>query len=67
MLLRKLIVFAITSGLAKKAWDHYRKERLRMPVDITEVIARPVATANPSERRRTRSLGARRRREGPTS
>ena len=23
-MLRKLIMFAITSGLAKKAWDHYR-------------------------------------------
>lgn len=27
MLLRKLIVFAITSGLAKKAYDHYRASR----------------------------------------
>lgn len=25
-MLRKLIMFAITSGLAKKAWDHYRKQ-----------------------------------------
>lgn len=67
MLLRKLIAFAITSGLAKKAWDHYRKDPPRMPVDITEVIARPVATADPAERRRARKLGARRRKEGPSS
>ncbi|NNU42923.1 hypothetical protein HK415_06745 [Ramlibacter sp. B156] len=67
MLLRKLIAFAITSGLAKKAWDHYRKDQPRLPVDITEVVARPVATADPAERRRTRKLGARRRKEGPGS
>ncbi len=67
MLLRKLIAFAITSGLAKKAWDHYRKDQPRMPVDLTEVIARPVATADPAERRRMRKLGARRRKEGPSS
>lgn len=67
MLLRKLIAFAITSGLAKKAWDHYRKDQPRLPVDITEVVARPVATADPAERRRTRKLGARRRKEGPSS
>lgn len=67
MLLRKLIAFAITSGLAKKAWDHYRKDQPRLPVDITEVVARPVATADPAERRRSRKLGARRRKEGPSS
>ncbi|HEX2548083.1 MAG TPA: hypothetical protein VHL79_24575 [Ramlibacter sp.] len=66
MLVRKLIAFAITSGLAKKAWDHYRGAKRPMPVDITEVIARPVATADPSERR-GRRLGARRRKEGPAS
>jgi hypothetical protein len=66
MLLRKLIVFAVTGGLAKKAWDHVRKDQPRLPVDITEVIARPVATADPSQRRGPR-LGARRRREGPSS
>jgi hypothetical protein len=55
MLLRKLIAFAVTSGLAKKAWDHYRKEQPAIPVDITEVIARPVATADPLERQRARS------------
>lgn len=67
MLVRKLIAFAITSGLAKKAWDHYRTPKRAMPVDITEVIARPVATADPAERRRGTRLGARRRREGPGS
>jgi hypothetical protein len=66
MLVRKLIAFAITSGLAKKAWDHYRGPRRPLPVDITEVVARPVATANPAELR-GRRLGARRRREGPSS
>ena len=67
MLLRKLIVFAVTSGLAKKAWDHHQqKERRKMPVDITEVIARPVATADPAERH-GRKVGARRRSEGPAS
>ncbi|HEY0824758.1 MAG TPA: hypothetical protein VGD76_13295 [Ramlibacter sp.] len=66
MLLRKLIAFAITSGLAKKAWDHYRRPQAKMPVDITEVVARPVATADPAERR-SRKLGARRRKEGPSS
>ena len=66
MLLRKLIVFAVTSGLARKAWDHVRKEPPRLPVDLTDVIARPVATADPSQRRGSR-LGARRRRGGPSS
>ena len=49
MLLRKLIAFAITSGLAKKAWDHYQKDgKARLPVDLTDVIARPVASADPA-------------------
>ena len=68
MLLRKLIVFAITSGLAKKAWDHYRWPAPPLPVDITDVIARPVSSADPAERQGgRRRLGARRRREGPSS
>jgi hypothetical protein len=70
MLLRKLIVFAITGGLAKKAWDQVRKDpgRQRMPVDITEVVARPVATADPARRRAAaQRIGARRRREGPNA
>ena len=66
MLLRKLIVFAVTSGLAKRAWDHYHLPKRRLPVDITDVVARPVASASPLERRGSR-LGARRRREGPSS
>jgi hypothetical protein len=68
MLLRKLIAFAITSGLAKKAWDHYRKDQRKLPVDITDVVARPVATADPAQRRHAlRRMGARRRKEGPSS
>jgi len=68
MLLRKLIVFAVTSGLAKKAWDHHQqKDKRKMPVDITEVVARPVASADPAERRGQRKVGARRRSEGPAS
>jgi len=69
MLLRKLIAFAITSGLAKKAWDHYQTKdsRGRLPVDLTDVIARPVASADPAERRPGRRMGARRRKEGPSS
>lgn len=67
MLLRKLIVFAVTSGLAKKAWDHYREPRRHLPVDITDVIARPVASADPAERRGIRRMGARRRKEGPSA
>ncbi len=38
MLLRKLIVFAITSGLAKKAYDHYRS---------TRASSRPITTRPP--------------------
>lgn len=70
MLLRKLIVFAVTSGLAKKAWDEIRKDQnmKRLPVDITDVVARPVATADPSQRRAAaQRLGARRRRDGPSA
>lgn len=67
MLLRKLFVFAVTSGLAKKAWDHYHGPKQKLPVDITEVIARPVASADPAERRGMRRVGARRRREGPVA
>ena len=67
MLLRKLIVFAVTGGLAKKAWDQVRKDQPRLPVDITEVIARPGASADPAQRRAGRKLGARRRREGPAA
>lgn len=62
-MLRKIIAFGVTAGLAKTAWDRYhRKGQERMPVDITDVIARPVAVE-----RRPRRLGARRRTEGPSS
>ena len=68
MLLRKLIAFAITSGLAKKAWDHYKDGRRLAagPVDTTPCRPRPVASADPMERR-GRKMGARRRREGPAA
>ena len=63
-MLRKLIAVALTTGLAKKAWDHYREGQRRVPlVDITDVVARPVAV----ERRGTSRMGARRRKEGPSS
>jgi hypothetical protein len=31
MFLRKLILFAITSGLAKKLYDNYRRKQMRTP------------------------------------
>jgi hypothetical protein len=67
MLLRKLIAFAITSGLARKAWDHDRARSLATPVDVSDVVARPVTTADPAQARGRglRRMGARRRREGP--
>ena len=69
MLLRKLFAFAVTSGLAKKAWNHVRHQPPPTPVDITDVVARPVGTADPAERQRRglRRIGARRRRQGPGS
>jgi hypothetical protein len=66
MLLRKLFVFAVSGDLARKAGDQGRNDRPRLPVDITEVIARPVATADPA-RRTGRRIGARRRRKGPSA
>ncbi len=30
-MLRKLIMFAITSGLAKKLYDNYRRKQMRTP------------------------------------
>jgi hypothetical protein len=41
-MLRKLIMFAITSGLAKKAWDHYRQRQARDPPPV-----RPAGTGTP--------------------
>ena len=69
-MLRKLIAFAITSGLAKKAWDHYKAERRPYavdPRDITDVVARPPASADPSRRGASRRMGAHRRSEGPSA
>lgn len=49
-MLPRLIAFAVTSGLAKKAWDHYRDGRKHSRLnDITEVVARPDA-AQPGRR-----------------
>ena len=46
-MLRKLILLAITSGLAKKLYDNYRKKQVRAPF--------PTAAHPPQERRwRTR-------------
>lgn len=42
-MLRKLIVFAITSGLAKKAWDRYM-------VHHRQKAAGPVSSQAPSSR-----------------
>lgn len=54
-MLRKLIVFAITSGLAKKAYDHYRARQAAVPQaagprsasDTNAAYAQPVAPASP--------------------
>jgi hypothetical protein len=64
-MLRKLIVFAVTSGLAKKAWDHYRDGRRRPPEDITDVVARPAAEQ--SQRASRKKSAARRKSEGPSA
>ena len=45
-MLRKLITFAITSGLAKKAWDHYRQGRqARAAAAMHEVDPTPARPA----------------------
>jgi len=65
-MLPRLIAFAVTSGLAKKAWDHYRDGRKRSRLnDITEVVARPDA-AQPS-RRAARKPSAGRKSGGPSA
>lgn len=48
-MLRKLIMFAITSGLAKKLYDNYRRKQMRTPFPTS---GRPV------EGRRSRSGAA---------
>ena len=58
-MLRKLITFAITSGLAKKAWDHYRQGRqARATAGMHEVDPAP---ARPGRRK------ASRRKSGPAA
>jgi hypothetical protein len=49
-MLRKLIMLAITSGVAKKLYDNYRRQQLRTPFPTS---------SRPPEGRRT-SFGARR-------
>lgn len=64
-MLPRLIAFAVTSGLAKRAWDHYRdgRRRNRPLQDITEVVARPAAAA--PEGKRTKAASTGRKSEGP--
>ncbi len=57
-MLRKLIAFAITSGLAKKAWDHYQESRstARRPrADVSDVEAKPAARRTGRARKTTRA------------
>jgi hypothetical protein len=61
----KLIAAAVTSGLAKKAWDHYRAPRHRLPEDITNLVGRPEA-AQP-QRKRQSAKPSRRRPDGPSA
>jgi len=66
-MLPRLIAFAVTSGLAKKAWDHYRDGRKRSHLnDITEVVARPDA-AQPSRRAASKKPSAGRKSGGPSA
>ena len=52
-MLRKLITFAITSGLAKKAWDHYRQGRqARATAGMHEVDPAPARPRRPRPSRR---------------
>lgn len=77
-MLRKLIAFAITSGLAKKAWDHFQTTRKarqtpagRTRRSVSDVTARPVAAGKPAAkatpRKTTRSAAARDRKPGPAT
>ncbi len=47
----KLIAAAVTSGLAKKAWDHYHPPRRQLPEDITHLVGRPEAVEPPRKRK----------------
>lgn len=57
MMLRKLIAFAITSGLAKKAWDHYRTsgQLRRRSSDVIDVDPKPAGLRVGRGRRRVSS------------
>lgn len=50
-MLRKLIMLAITSGLAKKVYDNYRQKRMRTPF--------PTSGRPPEGRHSMRRSGAR--------
>ena len=63
-MLRTLIAVAAGSALAKKAWDHYRAPKPRLPDDITELVGRPEAVAPNRQRRSARKAS---RREGPAA
>ena len=62
----KLIAAAVTSGLAKKAWDQYRAPKRQLPVDITEYVARPEA-AQPARKRKGKRASGDRGNEGPSA
>jgi hypothetical protein len=42
-MLRKLIAFAITSGLAKKAWEHYREGRQAPRANVNDMEGKPAS------------------------
>lgn len=57
-MLRKLIAFAITSGLAKKAWDHFQATRdtgRRPRANVSDVEAKPAARRQGRARKTVRS------------
>jgi hypothetical protein len=45
-MIRKLVLLAITSGLIKKAWEHYRDRQETAPLGGT-VPASPTPAATP--------------------
>jgi hypothetical protein len=65
-MLPKLIAFAISSGLAKKAWDHFQETR-RARRAVTDVRARPVAAADDAPAKPHRKSAARRRKAAPSA
>ena len=46
-MLRKLIMFAITSGLAKKLYDNYRRKQMRTPFPTAKRHPEEAARAAP--------------------